>query len=185
MRRPLRRRASLAVSWQLCQGNDTTTVFGDLVRSHFDRLRSPLQTLKPLAPQGLALAVQTISKNGSSEIRTQDQSVKSQLDIAEIPCCARAQETTPKHSPKQIGATGETILADKQPYLPPIRGNGQDQTATFGPTAAPVRDRSRSFRGPDQRECSIPDSQPHQSSLAGVHRRGLRDAPLMSQLKTD
>ena len=101
MRRPLRRRASLAVSWQLCQGNDTTTVFGDLVRSHFDRLRSPLQTLKPLAPQGLALAVQTISKNGSSEIRTQDQSVKSQLDIAETPCCARAQETTPKHSPNK------------------------------------------------------------------------------------
>ena len=67
------------IPWDKSQGNDTTTVFGESPRTHFDRSGVPSEALKSLAPQGLALAVQTISKNGSSEIRTQDQSVKSRV----------------------------------------------------------------------------------------------------------
>jgi len=95
------------------------------------------------------------------------------------------KKSPPKHSPKQIGVNGETVLAEKRPNLPPIRGNGRDQTATSGPTTAPARDHSQSFREPGRLECSIPDSQPHQSALAGIHRRGLLDASLMTQPKTD
>jgi hypothetical protein len=65
------------IPWDLSQGNDTTTVFGESPRTHFARGEAPSEALKPLALQGQTLAVQTISKNGSSEIRTQDQSVKS------------------------------------------------------------------------------------------------------------
>ena len=48
-------------------------------RSHFDRRKSGIQYSETLAPQDKCPVVQGVSKNGSSEIRTQDQSVKSRV----------------------------------------------------------------------------------------------------------
>ena len=67
------------IPWDLSQGNETTTVFSGLFRTHSGSEKLPDEPRRTLFLQAISLAVQTISKNGSSEIRTQDQSVKSRV----------------------------------------------------------------------------------------------------------
>ena len=40
------------IPWDLSQGNDTTTIFGESSRTHFARSEAPSEALKALTPQG-------------------------------------------------------------------------------------------------------------------------------------
>ncbi len=67
------------------QTSDAVTVFSDLVRTHYGLAKTPAANPKMVALEPTCRRFQGLEAHGSPEIRTQDQSVKSQMGKTQNP----------------------------------------------------------------------------------------------------